>query len=296
MTGKLCVVTGGTSGIGRAIALERGRAGADVVIIGRNQRRGEQVIQLLSRDAGTAHASHLFLRCDLSSLREVRALAGNILALNRPIDVLINNAGAKFDHFATSEEGIEMTFAANHLGHFLLTALLFERLAAAPAAHIIAIAGQSHQSADDQFEQGLKPEHFDRRMAACRAKLANLLFTFELARRLPAGSITVSAVHPGGVATRVNLNNGILPWLRHIGSHLISRDLISARRGADTAVFLATSSTPSPSTGQYWFRRQPLVASPLAQDRGAAQRLWQLSARLVQLDENIGAGWAVFRD
>jgi retinol dehydrogenase 14 len=294
MTGKLCVVTGGTSGIGRATALELGRAGADVIVIGRNTHRGENVVQLLKRE--TNHALAVFMRCDLSSLGQVRELAGKIVALNRPIDVLINNAGAKFDRFEESDDGVEMTFAANHLGHFLLTALLYERLAAAPTARIINVAGQSHWSADDKFEQGLNRGHFDRRMAACRAKLANLLFTYELARRLHGKSITVNAVHPGGVATRVNLNNGIWPWLRHIGSHLLSRNLISPRRGADTIVFLATSPEDQITTGQYWYLRKLLASSPLAQDVGTARKLWQLSMRLTQLDEKIGASWAVFRD
>lgn len=296
MTGKLCIVTGGTSGIGRAAALALGRAGADVIVIGRNTHRGDRVVRLLKRDSKNNQTVFLFMRCDLASLRQVRELAGKLLALNRPIDVLINNAGAKFDRFEASEDGIEMMFAANHLGHFLLTALLHQRLTAAPVARIINIAGQSHWSADDAFELGLKREHFDRKMAASRAKLANLLFTFELARRLPGKSITVNAVHPGGVATRVNLNNGLWPWLRHIGSHLLNRNLITPRRGADTAVFLATSPEGQMTTGQYWYLRQPVAASPVARDTGAAKKLWQLSTRLAQLDETIGSGWSVFRD
>jgi NAD(P)-dependent dehydrogenase (short-subunit alcohol dehydrogenase family) len=283
MLGKNCVITGATSGIGKATALELGKMGARVTLVGRNTERGKKVTDRINTDKNGGHAE--FIKCDLSSQADVRGLARTIAKRVPSLDVLVNNAGAKFDAFSKSKDGIEMTFATNHLNYFLLTALLMHLLMKSPAARIVNVAGENHWSAHSNFQQCFHAENYDRRLAAWQAKLANLMFTYELAERLQGLPVTVNAVHPGAVATRINRNNGIVSWMRHIVAHLLHRNLISPRKGADSVVWLATSDEVQGVSGKYFYQRKEIDSSPESKNKKASLQLWDMSLRMTELKE-----------
>ena len=293
MRGKVCVITGATSGIGRAAALELGRAGADVFLIGRNLARAKDVLKRIRANPDFRRTE--FLKCDMSNQRQIREIAESIRGASKCVDVLINNAGARFESFQRSADGIEMTFATNHLSHFLLTALLLESLLKAPEARIVNLAAARHWGARSDFELCLNPETFIRKAALSTSKLANVVFTFELAARLRGIGISVNAVHPGSVATRAGSNGRLVPWMRHIVSHALRGGLISSRKGADTLIFLAVSPEVCGVSGKYFYRRKPLETSPESQREEVARRLWELSVRMTQLDDKIGVGWRFFK-
>jgi NAD(P)-dependent dehydrogenase (short-subunit alcohol dehydrogenase family) len=282
LKGKTCVITGATSGIGRAAAVQLGRLGADLVLTGRDERRGAELVRRLQRDPACGTAQ--FIRADLSVQLEVRELAAAIRRRCARIDVLINNAGARFDTFRSSPDKIEMTFATNHLSHFLLTLLLLDALKAAETARVITVASGAHSGASGDFEQSFRAETYDRKVAYGSSKLANLMFAYELARRLKGTNITSNAVNPGGVATNLGRNNGIVSWLRHVGYHALKGDLLSPEKGAETIIFLASSLAVEGVTGKYFFRNREIESSGISKDEAAAKRLWESSLRMTGLD------------
>ena len=281
MKGKTCVITGATSGIGRASAVQLGRLGADLILTGRDERKGAKLVRRLQRDhtGGNAH----FIRADLSAQREVRALAAAIQSRCACVDVLINNAGARFDTFRLSPDTLELTFATNHLSHFLLTSLLLDKLKAAEAARVITVASGAHSGARVDFERSFRAETYDRKVAYGCSKLANLMFAYELARRLKGTNVTSNAVDPGGVATNLGRNNGIVSWLRHVGYHALKGELLSPEKGAETIVFLASSPVVEGISGTYFFRKREVPSSRISRDEDAAKRLWELSLEMTDL-------------
>ena len=293
LKGKTCVITGATSGIGWASAVQLGRLGADLILTGRDARRGAELVHRLQRGhaCGNAH----FMRADLSVQREVRELAANIRNRCACIDVLINNAGARFDTFRLSPDTIELTFATNHLSHFLLTLLLLDTLRTAETARVITVSSGAHSNARGDFERCFRAETYDRKTAYGSSKLANLMFAYELARRLKSTNITSNAVHPGGVATKLGRNNGIVSWLRHVVYHAIKGELLSPGKGAETIVFLASSPAVEGVSGKYFFRKREIESSGISQDEAAAKRLWELSLRMTGLDDPMDPGWALVK-
>jgi NAD(P)-dependent dehydrogenase (short-subunit alcohol dehydrogenase family) len=281
MTGKTCVITGATSGLGRAAAWALGQMGANLVLIGRNQRLGAKVADQVRSEFPRVRVE--FIRTDLSLQKEVRALAARI-ADNYPyLDVLINNAGARFDTYQESSDGIEITFATNHLSHFLLTCLLLDRLRNAPAARVITVSSSSHWGVSADGDWCIKPANFDRRLAYGKSKLANLMFAYELADKLAGTAVTSNALDPGGVASNFARNNGILSWMRHLVAHGIRRELVSPGKGAETIVYLATSSEVTGRSGKYFLKNREVDSSLASRDREAGRRLWALSLRLTAL-------------
>ena len=283
MKGKTCVITGATSGIGRAAAVQLGRLGADLILTGRDERKGAALVRRLQRDpvGGTAH----FIRADLSIQREVHELAVAIRSRCARVDVLINNAGARFDTFQMGPDKVEMTFATNHLSHFLLTLLLHDKLKAARAARVVTVASGAHSGASGDFERCFRAETYDRKAAYGNSKLANLMFAYELTLRMKGTKITSNAVDPGGVATNLGRNNGIVSWLRHVGYHALKRKLLSPRKGAETIVFLASSPAVEGVSGKYFFRKMEIESSRISRDEAAAMRLWESSLRLTGMDD-----------
>jgi NAD(P)-dependent dehydrogenase (short-subunit alcohol dehydrogenase family) len=282
LAGKNCVITGGTSGIGKAVASTLVSMGANVVLVGRNERTGHATARALKRKAPGSTIE--FIRADLSRQGDVRDLAGAIGRRLVCVDVLINNAGARTYQYHENAEGIETTFAANHLGHFLLTGLLIDKLSRAESARVVTVTSGLHANANvDDDIWYLGRNNYDGSAAYAKSKLANLMFAYELARRLAYTPITSNAMNPGVVATNFERNNGLRTWLGFLVGHGLKRRLVSARTAAETIVFLTASAAVAGVTGKYFFRNREVESSSASYDIEAGRRLWDLSVRLTGL-------------
>lgn len=289
---KTCVITGGTSGLGRATALALGRMGWRVILVGRNERAGKAVCAELKGGPGAGSAE--FLAADLAEPQKVRRLAREVGQAAKTVDVLINNAGARFDHYRATSQGVERTFAVNHLGHFLLTALLLDRLLDAPQGRVITVSSGVHASVEARGEWNVQEANYNRKAAYAGSKLANVFFAYELARRLEGTPVTSNAVDPGGVATHLGRNNGLTAWLRHLAYYLLKGELQSARRASETIVYLASSPEVRSVTGKYWCKMKESASSAASHDREAAAGLWELSVQFTGLDARLGKAWEYF--
>jgi NAD(P)-dependent dehydrogenase (short-subunit alcohol dehydrogenase family) len=279
MDGKQVVITGATSGIGRATALALASLGANILMLSRNQKAGINLTRQIA--ASSPGVQSEFIEMDLSSLTQVRETVAKIRRRLTSVDILINNTGARFDRYSVTADGCERTFATNHLGHFLLTGKLLEQLQAAPHARVITVSSSASAQADNNDRWQFGAADFDRKQAYAKSKLANLVFAFELARRCSGTSISSLAVDPGIVATRFARNNGVLPWLKHLIYHGRKGELLNSARGADTLIYLASTAViPGDSPEQYFRERQLIRACPAAYDPAAAANLWALSASL----------------
>jgi NAD(P)-dependent dehydrogenase (short-subunit alcohol dehydrogenase family) len=281
LAGKTILITGATGGIGRAAARALAGTGAQLVLVGRNQAKAEATVSEIRLATGNDQLSYVL--GDLSVLAEVRRVAGEVLERHDRVDVLVNNAGGIFARRQVTADGFEHTFALNHLGYFVLTDLLLERLRASAPARIVNVSSDAHRSArlamldDLQSERGYGPMGFG---AYGRSKLMNVLFTYELARRLEGTGVTANAMHPGFVASGFGLNNrGLVAALIRL-TQLFAR---TPEQGADTAVYLASSPDVEGMTGQYFADRKAVASSAVSYDVAAQQRLWEISARLVGL-------------
>jgi NAD(P)-dependent dehydrogenase (short-subunit alcohol dehydrogenase family) len=284
LDGRRALVTGGSRGLGRAMAQALAEAGADLVLVGRNRRRGDAAVARIKAKAPQAAVTMHY--ANLSLMEEVRRLADELGALPR-IDVLINNAGAVFDRREVTTEGLERTFALNHMAYFLLTALLLDQLKAAAPSRIVSVASEAHRGAaldpgDLQNARNYRPLR-----AYGRSKLANILFTAELARRLEGSGVTANCLHPGFVASSFGDNTGLL---FRLGFGLLKRmAAITPERGADTIVFLASAPEVASVSGRYFDKRRAVAPSAAAQDETAARRLWEESERLAGLKSEATA-------
>jgi len=290
---KTCVVTGATSGIGKAAALALGKLGMNLIITGRNDKAGNRLADRINTIKGPGRAE--FLKADLSSQKQVRELASTIHSRHKQVDVLINNAGARFDAYGECEDGLERTFATNHLGHFLLTCLLLERLLDAPSARIITVSSGAHSHSDPGPDWILKRNNYDRSIAYVNSKLANILFSYELARRLKNTPVTSNVMHPGGVASRFASNNGLRSWIRHVAYYLLKGDIVSPSKGAETIVYLAVSPDVDGITEKYFYRESEARSAPVSYDENGARDLWKLSVDLTLLDEGTGDVWKIIK-
>lgn len=278
MQGKICLITGGSDGIGYAAARELARLGARVVIVGRNSAKTQVAVQRIIAD--TDNPAVEYLLADLSSQREVRRVATQATELLPHLDVLLNNAGAIFLSGRSSVDGIEMTFALNHLSYFLLTGLLLDHLRKAPAsrARIINVSSCAHESPGKfRLEDLSNPSSNGGYPAYKRSKLCNILFTYELARRLEGENITVNALHPGLVRTNIARNNGLLGRVVNL---FIGVRGISPDKGAETPVYLAVSPEVEGVTGRYFVDCRPVPSSSMSCDAELAARLWDISESL----------------
>ena len=278
MNGQVCVVTGANSGIGKAAALTLARFGAEVILVCRDSARGEAARAEIAA-AAAAGPPRLEI-ADLSSMSEVRDLAG-LGALGR-LDVLINNAGLVLGERRTSADGFEYTFALNHLAPFLLTNLLREQLAASAPARVITVSSAAHRGARLDLDDVQLAGHFNGWRAYANSKLANILFTTELARRLTGTGVTANCLHPGTVNTGFGRDGS---RLLRLGLDLGRRFLRTAGQGADTVVYLASSPDVAGATGGYYVNRKLRTPSRAARDQATARRLWEISAELTGLPE-----------
>jgi NAD(P)-dependent dehydrogenase (short-subunit alcohol dehydrogenase family) len=278
MGGRVVVLTGASSGIGAAAAIELGRLGATVVPIGRSAQRLAAVAEKLEAAGGTAADPEV---ADLSSLEEVRALAQRLLARHARIDVLVNNAGTVASRRPLTPEGHGKTFAVNHLAPFLLTNLLLDRLRSSAPARVVTTSSVEHRKGSIDPRTLAQDERTWSPMAAYRnSKLANVLFTRELARRLEGSGVVANCLHPGGVRTELGRE---LPLVMKLGWKLISRSFATPQDGARTLVYLASAAEAGEVSGEYFANCGPARISPQAGDQALARALWRESEQLVGL-------------
>lgn len=288
---RVCLVTGGTSGIGQAVVHRLAEAGCDVVFTGRNAPRGERICRQLARHH--PKQSFNFIACDLSSLPSVRRLAEQVARTRTRLDVLINNAGSRIDSYQETDDGLEAMFATNHLGHFLLTALLLDRLLAAPAARIMTVSSRRHRFVKRTHPWSETREGFERWEVYSRSKLANALFAFELARRLENTPAVSHAVDPGIVASNFSRNNGWLPWAKHIVTSLLNRSLVSSRTAAETVIHAATAPAAAVRNGKYYHEKKEIPPALVAQDQELAAELWTASVNWAGLNAGNCPAWTI---
>ncbi len=278
MKGKTVVITGATSGIGQVTAEQLAARGARMILIARDDRRAKAALdRLRSRAPGLNHAVYL---ADLSAVSETKRIAAEIASRRQPIDVLINNAGAMFSKRSLTPDGLECTFATNHLSYFVLTLGLLDVLAAAPSARIVNTASAAHVKASLDFEDLQSARRYSAFEVYSKSKLCNILFTRELARRLQARGIIANSLHPGFVATRFGDQSG---GLLSLGVRFAKLFAISPEKGARTIIYLASAPDAAQFTGRYFFDRKPIDPSDAAQDDAAAALLWSKSIELANM-------------
>jgi retinol dehydrogenase-14 len=278
LAGKTALVTGGTGGIGKATALGLATMGAHVAITGRNAARAESAALEISAAAGGE--VDLFV-ADISSQAQVRRLAGEVLMTLPRVDVLVNNAGGFWNTPHVTTDGLERTFAVNHLAPYLLTNLLLDRLTATGVARVVTVASHAHEMGRIDFDDLQGERAYSGARAYNQSKLANLLFTYELARRLTGTSVTANALHPGVVSTAFGAEDPgraqrlLVPFLRPF--------MKTPAQGAATSIHVASAADLERVTGRYFTDSKEKGSSKRSHDEAVAQRLWQVSADLVGL-------------
>ncbi len=277
MTGRTVLVTGGTGGIGRAAATALASMGARVGITGRDRDRAEAAAAEIARVSGGA-AVDVFV-ADMSSQAEVRRLAGDVLATYPRLDVLLNNVGGFWAHRHMTADGLEHTFALNHLAPFLLTNLLLERLVASAPARIVTVSSGAQSLGRIDFDDLMGERKYSGQRAYNQSKLANVMFTYELARRLEGTGVTANALHPGVTNTSFSAEDPTRAFAVIIA--LMRPFMRSPERGADTAVYLASAPEVEGVTGRYFADRKPRKSHQSSYDAATTARLWQVSADLV---------------
>lgn len=276
MTGKTCVVTGASSGIGLETAVALARAGARVAIVCRTADKGERAVEEIRRRSGNAAGVSLFV-ADLGSQRAVRGLAAQLIRELPRLDVLVNNAGLILRERVLTEDGIETTFAVNHLAYFLLARLLQPWLQASAPSRIVNVASSAHASGALHFDDLMGARHYTAWRAYAQSKLANVVFTYELARRLHGTGVTVNCLHPGVVGSNFG-NAG--PAVIRLGIRVVRPFLRSAARGAATAIYLASSPDVEAISGKYFENEREARSSDASYEPASAARLWTVSEGL----------------
>lgn len=280
LQGKVCLVTGATSGIGKITALELARQGGTVVVVSRSTRKCRETVHTIQQQTGNEQVS--YLAADLSSQKEIRKLAGDFQTNFHQLDVLVNNAGGLFWERKESVDGIEMTFALNHLNYFLLTNLLLDTLKASEPARIINVSSGAHRGQKLALDNLELKENYSPMKAYGRSKLANLYFTYELARRLTDSGVTANALHPGLVST--NFAREGKSWLRFI-MPLVQVFAKSPQEGAETSIYLAASPQVDGISGKYFQDKEMVSSSAISYDQETAERLWEISAEMTGINQ-----------
>ncbi|HDH03557.1 MAG TPA: SDR family oxidoreductase [Actinobacteria bacterium] len=279
MTGRTCMVTGASSGIGKATAIGLARMGADLVLVCRDRGRGEDAAEEISDQAGSGFVELLI--ADLGVQSQIRRLAEGLLSTSRPLHVLVNNAGVTINDRSETEDGIETTFAINHLGPFLLTNLLLDRIKESAPSRVVTVSSVAHKFGSGMnFEDINSEQNYGGLRVYGRSKLANILFTRELARRLEGTDVTANSLHPGSVASNFGQNNGgfLRPLIR-----LMAPMMKSPEKGAQTSIFLASSPEVQSVSGAYFVNCKEQTPGRAATDEADAKRLWDLSTEMTSL-------------
>lgn len=275
MAGLVVVVTGASNGIGRSTALGLARLGATVVMVCRSRERGDAARGWISELAGDVRLD--LLVADLSSQRQVRALADDFLDRYDRLDVLVNNAGVLMGHRSVTEDGLETTFAVNHLAYYLLTTLLLERLAESAPSRVVNVASIAHERGRLRFGDLQGEGRYGAVRAYAQSKLANVEFTYELARRLEDTGVTANCLDPGAIRSGLGKGSGgLAPRYWRFRQPFLAPEA----QGADTPIYLASSPDVSEVSGGYWANRNLKMSSKRSYDQDDARRLWKVSEEL----------------
>jgi len=278
---KACLITGATSGIGKATLLSLARQGMSIVMVSRNKEKGESVRAAITNKTRNENI-HLAI-ADLSSQQDIRKLAGDIKSKYSKLDILVNNAGGIFDKRILTFDGLELTFALNHLAYFLLTNLLLEILKAAPAGRVVNVSSQAHRYGSMEFDDPGFEKGYNAMKSYAQSKLANLLFTYEFSRHLAGTGITVNALHPGTVRTNFGKE------LSGIAGFVFKRldfFMRSPEKGAETVIWLASAAEVEGVSGKYFLDKKEIRSSKISYDESVAHRLWEVSAQMTGLESH----------
>ncbi len=279
MQGKICIITGANSGIGKATALGLAKMGATVVLVSRDRARGEQAQSEIKAQSGNPNID--LLLADLSSQKSIRQLADDFKQRYSQLHVLINNAGVFSPRKRLTVDGIDMVFAVNQLAPFLLTNLLLDVLKASAPARIVNVSSGSHEANYLKLDDLQSEKHYRPMRAYGQSKLALVLFTYELARRLEGTGVTANCLHPGFVATNI-AQRGLPPPVRLLAKPIFLFS-ISPEQGARTSIYLASSPDVEGVTGKYFVKSVPRQSAPLTHDESLQHKLWQVCAVMTGL-------------
>ena len=275
MKNKVCLITGANSGIGKVTAFKLAEMGATVIMVCRNQAKGETAMAEIIEKSGN-NSIDLML-ADISSQKSIRKLSEIFSKKYQRLNVLINNAGGIFGQHQFTEDGVEWTFAVNHLAYFLLTNLLVDMLKLSAPARIVNVASEGHRAATIDFNNLQGEKKYGAMNAYFQSKLANVLFTYELDRRLSGTGVTANCLHPGLVAS--NFGNSGSKFFRFL-VQVAKPFFISSEKGAETSVYLASSAEIEGVSGKYFVRKKEVKSSPESYNKSSARKLWTASAEL----------------
>lgn len=277
MQGKTVVVTGGTSGIGEVAAVELAKKGARIVLVARDRgRAADTLAKLKAANPTVSHTAHY---ADLSSIAEMKRIAAEVATAQPKIDVLVNNAGAVFLSRYESVDGLEMTFATNHMAYYVITNILLPNLNAAGNARIVSTASDAHKAGKIDFDDLQLRKSYGVARAYGTSKLENILFTRELAKRLDGSSVTANCLHPGFVGTRFGQNNAKSGFMKVVHKVAMSFGL-SPEKGAQTIIYLASSPEVQGKSGGYYYKNKLATPSAAGQSDADAKRLWDVSREI----------------
>ncbi len=287
MTGKVCLVTGANQGIGKETVVALARMGATVVMTSRDRARGEAALADVRSRSGGANVE--LMPADFGSFASVRQLAADFEAKHQRLDVLVNNAGAIITSRSETADGFETTFGVNHLGYFLLTNLLLDAVKGSAPSRIVNVASRAHLRSEMDFEDlNSRQGRYSAMTTYARSKLANVLFTYELARRLDGTGVTANCLHPGVVRTGFGKNNSGYAKVLFQAFQVVARPwLLSPEKGAATSIYLASSPEVDGVTGKYFAGCRETPSSPTSYDEGAQRRLWEVSEQMCGLKAGV---------
>jgi NAD(P)-dependent dehydrogenase (short-subunit alcohol dehydrogenase family) len=275
---KVCLITGATSGIGKATAMGLANMGASVVMVGRDRGRGEAALADIKEKCPNASVD--LMLANVSSQEEIRRLADEFKEAYPRLDVLINNAGVIRSKRITTADGLEMTFAVNYLAYFLLTKLLLDVLKASAPSRIVNVASGDHSNGTIDFDDLQGEKGYKVAKAYSQSKLATVLFTYELARRLEGTGVTANCLHPGVVGTNLGSGvSGVFGFMVRAMTPLMK----SPEKGAETSIYLASSPEVESLSGRYFVKKAEARSSDVSYDERIARRLWEVSAELTKL-------------
>ena len=277
LKGKVCMVTGATAGIGIVTAKALAQQGATVIVAGRNKEKSVSTVDQIRKETGNHDVEYIL--ADLSVQKEVRKLADDFKSKFKRLDILVNNAGAVFDKRFETADGLEMTFALNHLSYFLLTDLLLDTIKASVPSRIINVSSDAHKGAKINFDDIQGKKKYGAMRAYGQSKLANILFTYELARKLEGSGVTSNALHPGFVASSFgsNMRGAFRLILR-----FLQLFAMSSENGAETSIYLATSPNVANINGKYFVKKKEVRTSVESYDKNVGEKLWKVSEELTK--------------